>query len=60
MDTHSLPGFVDAVAYHRGRDVLRLIEVKVAKGKATTLQELLRQEGWPVVTLRSRDEALAL
>jgi len=56
-DCSRLPGFVDLVAYHKGRSVLKLIEVKTAKGALTALQTLMRDEGWPVVVVRSREEA---
>ena len=59
-DVSRMPGFVDLVAYHRGRGVLKLIEVKMAKGKLTALQTLMRQEGWPVVVVHGREEALLL
>lgn len=59
-DTSRLPKFVDAVAYHPGRDSLRLVEIKSAKGKMTDAQDLFMALGFPVHVLRSVDDALAL
>ena len=39
---------------------LVLVEVKTEKGKLTDDQERLISQGWPVVILRSPDEAQAL
>ena len=59
IDTHTLPGFVDLVAKHAAWG-LKLIEVKTAKGTLTPAQENLRSHGWPVVILRSVEDAAAL
>lgn len=59
-DTSRLARFVDLVAWHRGRQVLRLIEVKTDKGAYTAAQQQLLDDGWPVVTLRSPEDAVRL
>ncbi len=60
LDTHAYPSFVDAVAYHPARDVVRLCEIKAAKGRLTASQSRLLEDGWPVYLLRSVDDAIAL
>lgn len=40
--------------------IVRLVEVKTPKGTLTPHQVKMVDEGWPVVILRSVDEALAL
>lgn len=57
-DTHALPKFVDLVAMRGG--VIRLIECKVEKGTYTEAQAEMLAEGWPIVTLRSVEDATNL
>jgi hypothetical protein len=49
-------GAPDLLVAFRGR--VTLLEVKQAKGKATVAQREKQQQGWPVVTARTADEAL--
>jgi hypothetical protein len=62
IDTSGLGNFVDLVVLSpRGRVVL--VEAKTPRSKAgrvklTTSQQRLCDDGWPLVILRSRDEAL--
>ena len=58
VDTHEVPGFVDAVAHRHGR--VRLVEIKTAAGPLTASQAKLIAEGWPIQILRSVDDAIAL
>lgn len=58
--TNRLGGFIDCVAFHPGRQQLRLVEVKTPKGKLKPSQEQLLAQGWPIVILRSVDDALVL
>jgi Holliday junction resolvase len=51
-------GFPDLLALKGGRMVL--IEVKTAKGKHTRPQLELMARGWPVVTIRSVEDAAKL
>lgn len=53
----SAPGFADLVCSHWSCGVI-LIEVKSAKGKATDAQLEHRQKGWPVITVRSVEDAI--
>jgi Holliday junction resolvase-like predicted endonuclease len=62
LDTSRYPGFVDLLA--RRHHQWWLIEVKTAQNKAgrvslTASQQQLMDEGWPLVILRTRDEAIA-
>lgn len=51
LDTHRLPGFVDAVAYKRFSGV-QLIEIKKnKKAPLTDGQKKMIAAGWPVVLL---------
>jgi hypothetical protein len=59
VSTHVVGGFVDAVAWHPSRGV-RLLEFKQPKGTLTASQRGLLADGWPVVIVRSVDEAAAL
>lgn len=61
-DTSRLGGFVDLVALKGSR--FGLIEVKTAQSKKGTVrktrsQRQLVEDGWPVVVLRTADEAIA-
>jgi hypothetical protein len=60
LDTSRLPGFVDLVAWHYGRQRLRLIEVKRRSGRFSAAQRRLQERKWPIVTIRTRDEAVSL
>lgn len=51
----SSKGAPDLLVCYRGRVVL--MEVKTAKGRATSAQEATSAEGWPVVTVRTDVEA---
>lgn len=53
-------GFPDLVAYHLATGELRLVEVKTPKGKLTAGQQRLLDEGWPIVTCRSVEQAAEL
>ena len=57
VDTHALPGFVDAVCYRAG--ILRLVEFKTEKGTTTPMQKDLHRR-FPVVIVRSLDDCLRL
>lgn len=57
-DTHTLPNFVDAVAM-RGEQV-RLIEIKGVKNRLQPSQKRLIDRGWPIVILRSMQDAINL
>jgi hypothetical protein len=59
-DTSRLAGWIDLVAWHPGRQALRLIEVKVKGGTYTPLQQQLLDESWPITTLYSVDDATRL
>lgn len=50
-------GLPDLLVWHRGR--ITLLEIKTRTGKATLAQARRSVEGWPVVTARTVDEALA-
>lgn len=55
LDTHRLPGFVDAVAYKRYAGV-QLIEIKRSKkAPLTDSQKKLVDTGWPLVVLWDED-----
>lgn len=58
FDVHALPSFVDIVAHRAGQ--VRLIEVKSAKGKLKPSQQRLVNDGWPIVVLRSAEDAARL
>lgn len=60
LDTSRLRGFVDLVAYHPGRQALRLIEVKTANGKPTVFQQRLLERKWPIAVVRSAEDAINL
>ncbi len=49
------PGAPDLLVLYRGR--LTLLEIKAATGRATLAQERRLAEGWPVVTVRTWQEA---
>lgn len=51
-------GFADLVCWHWACGLI-LVEVKGAKGKATDAQQEAAHAGWPVVTVRSANEAIA-
>ena len=53
----SEPGVADLLVCFRGR--VFLMECKAATGRATSAQDAKRREGWPSVTCRSVDDALA-
>ncbi len=53
-------GAPDLLAWHHGRQALRLIEVKTAKGRLTTAQLRLVNRGWPITILRSAEDAVKL
>lgn len=55
----SAKGFPDLVCWHP-RKSFRLVEVKSPKGKATEAQLEAQADGWPVVTVRTVDEAANL
>lgn len=57
-DTSRLSGFVDAVAW-KG-DTVRLVEIKTGKGKHTASQRKLLEQGCPIVTLTSAEQAAQL
>lgn len=50
-------GAPDLVVYHP-RSGVRLLEVKSRGGTATAAQERRSLEGWPIVTVRTVDDAL--
>ena len=56
--THQLPDWVDAVGFHV-RHGLTLFEFKVEDGPLTSSQEALLADGWPIVVIRSADDAIA-
>lgn len=58
--THTVPLFVDLVAYHPARGVIRLIEIKTDKGGLTRSQADMLTNGWPVAIVRSVDDAIKL
>jgi len=53
----SEPGVPDLLVLFQRRVVL--MEIKTARGRATSAQEARSREGWPSVTCRSIDDALA-
>ncbi len=53
-------GFIDAIAFHPGRQQLRLVEVKTATGKLKPSQQRLIDAGWPITILRSAEDAVKL
>lgn len=62
LDTSNYPGFVDLLVLRRG--ALHLVEAKTPLSKKgrfekTAKQQQLEARGFPVVYLRSRDEAMA-
>lgn len=61
MDTSGAGrGVPDLVVWHRGRTQLLLVEVKAPQGKPTPAQLRYSAAGWPIVTVRSVDDAIAL
>ncbi len=60
VDTSRLAGFIDAVAWHQGRQHLRLVEIKDVRGNLTLAQVRLLQAGWPIHVLRSAADAINL
>ncbi len=58
QDTSRLKGWCDLTAARAGR--VLLIEVKTLKGKPTSAQLELIAAGWPILTVRSADEAAKL
>ncbi len=52
----SAPGLPDLLVLHRG--VVTLMECKSRTGRATSAQERLSAEGWPVVVVRTPEAAL--
>lgn len=60
LGTHACAGFVDLVAWHPATEKLRLVEVKVRKGRFTKGQQELIDEGWPICVLRSVQDAIDL
>lgn len=61
-DTHSLPNFVDAVAFKpTGAGGVRLLEIKSgAKAPMTDSQKFMVRDGWPICILRSVQDAIDL
>jgi hypothetical protein len=57
-DTHTVPGFVDAVVMRAG--VVRLVEFKTARGHLTASQADMQGDGWNVVILRSVEDCVSL
>jgi hypothetical protein len=57
-DTHTVPGFVDAVVMRAG--VIRLVEFKTARGHLTASQADMQGDGWNVAILRSIDDCVQL
>lgn len=60
VDTHALPGWIDMVAWHPGRQVAAFIDAKSERGKPTESQQKLVDEGWPIRFIRSVEEAVRL
>ena len=58
LDVSDCAGLCDLLA-HRG-GILRMVEVKTAKGTLTARQQELMAEGWPIVIVRSVEDALRL
>lgn len=58
LDVSDCAGLCDLLA-HRGGE-LRMVEVKTAKGKLTPRQAELIAEGWPIVIVRTIEEAARL
>jgi DNA-binding transcriptional regulator PaaX len=53
-------GVPDLMVYHRATDRMLLLELKTARGRITPQQRRLLDEGWPILIVRSVEEALAL
>lgn len=53
-------GFIDCVAFHPGRQVVRLVEIKTPKGRLKPSQQKLIDAGWPIAVLRSIEDAMLL
>jgi len=49
-------GAPDLLVLHRQRVIL--LEIKTKQGRATLAQEETSRQGWPVLTVRSIDDAL--
>lgn len=56
-DVHVVKGWIDMTAYHPATGRVVLIDAKSAQGKLTEAQEALVKAGWPILFLRSVDEA---
>lgn len=56
--THALPNFVDAVGVHSRLGCVPF-EFKAGKNGLTDSQQDLLNRGWPLVILRTADEAIA-
>ena len=54
----SAKGFADLIAYTKTRGIV-LLEVKGKRGTLTPAQVEYRDDGWPVVIVRSAADALA-
>ena len=61
FDTHALPNFIDVVAYHPSRDVVRLVEIKDGPKKTMTMAQWdMIAAGWPIRTVHSVQDAINL
>lgn len=58
LDTSSYPGFVDCLGIRAG--AMRMIEIKAGKGRLTKRQAKLIAQGWPIVIVRSTQDAVDL
>ncbi len=59
-DTSRLGGFVDLVAWHHGRQALRLIEIKDGKAQLTVSQKRFLERNWPITVIRTLEDATKL
>lgn len=59
-DCHREPGWIDLVCFHPATGRYALVDAKAAKGKNTASQDNLVAQGWPIVFLRSAEEAAKL